>query len=339
MGIFDFFKGKKKVIKEEKTEELKTPFSQKKEKIDGTILEKQSIEKQSRIFIEELGLEQISLSDFLGLYDENEITEIEDELFNDGSFSDEYFDFNKDQDSERIECTLKQGSFEIIDAINQMKICKYDPFVMIVKDAWYGVNNEGEEVGYISFEAFYDDHPPTLRGGEYDKKYFMNEVELADFKELSANDSIMYDVKYQDFYFVRKSEYNMKKWTQKWLEQDYGHNKVVKEEKKGSKKTIKKKITDPPHWFDGEIYEEGDFVKNLGTGKGVQLNNIESSLWDTCSGFALTIKLTKSADAEEKIIDISQWFKQNNPEAHKILFLDNLFFEETLPIYMLFKIR
>ena len=77
----------------------------------------------------------------------------------------------------------------------------------------------------------------------------------------------------------------------------------------------------------------------LGTGKGVQLNNIEMSLWDTCSGFALTIKLTKSADTEEKIIDISQWFKQNNPEAHKILFLDNLLFENTIPIYLLYKIR
>ena len=200
-------------------------FINKEYNINGTILEKQSIEKQSGIFIEELGLEQISLSDFLGLYDENEITEIEDELSNDGSFSDEYFDFNKDQDSERIECTLKQGSFEIIDAINDMKICKDDPFVMIVKDAWFGDNNEGEEVGYISFEALYDNHPPTLRGGEYEKKYFMNEVELAEFEELSANDSIMYDVKYQDCYFVRKSEYNMKKWTQKWLSEDYGHNK------------------------------------------------------------------------------------------------------------------
>lgn len=104
-------------------------------------------------------------------------------------------------------------------------------------------------------------------------------------------------------------------------------------------KTNKIKLNDPPHWFDGEIYEEGDFVKNLGTGKGVQLNNIEMSLWDMCSGFALTIKLTKSADTEEKIIDISQWFKQNNPEAHKILFLDNLLFENTLPIYLLYKIR
>jgi len=39
MGIFDFFKKKKKVVKEEKTEESKTPITQKKEKIDGRQIE------------------------------------------------------------------------------------------------------------------------------------------------------------------------------------------------------------------------------------------------------------------------------------------------------------
>ena len=53
----------------------------------------------------------------------------------------------------------------------------------------------------------------------------MNQAELDEFSELSENEDIMYDVKYQDFYFVKSSEYNPKKWLEKWLSEDYGHNK------------------------------------------------------------------------------------------------------------------
>ena len=58
------------------------------------------------------------------------------------------------------------GSFEIIDHINSMKICENDPYIMIVKDSWSGENEEGEEVGYVSFETFLyaDEEPPTLKG-------------------------------------------------------------------------------------------------------------------------------------------------------------------------------
>jgi hypothetical protein len=44
-----------------------------------------------------------------------------------------------------------------------------DPFIMIVKDAYFG---EGDDDGYIFFEGFGCDDPPTLKGGEYDKKSF-----------------------------------------------------------------------------------------------------------------------------------------------------------------------
>ena len=52
----------------------------------------------------------------------------------------------------------------------------------------------------------------------------MNEEELAEFDELSENESFMYDVKYQEFYFVRTSIYNVKEWIENWFSQDYGHN-------------------------------------------------------------------------------------------------------------------
>ena len=52
----------------------------------------------------------------------------------------------------------------------------------------------------------------------------MNEEELKEFSELDENGDIMYDIKYQDFYFVRTSEYNAKEWLEKWLSENYGHN-------------------------------------------------------------------------------------------------------------------
>jgi len=179
-----------------------------------------------KINIEELDLKEITLSDFIGCYNEEDIEEIKEEILNEGSYCDEWFDFYKDDDSEIVDCTLMTGYFEIINHINEMKICQDDPFIMIVKDAWYGTNSDGDEVGYISFEAFDDDDPPTLKGGEYDKKSFMTQEELDEFYELSDNEEIMYDVKYQDFFFIRTSKYNPQEWLKKWISEDYGHNKA-----------------------------------------------------------------------------------------------------------------
>ena len=49
--------------------------------------------------------------------------------------------------------------------------------------------------------------------------------ELDEFYELSENENIMMDVKYQEFYFLKKRNYNAKEWIKKWLSEDYGHNK------------------------------------------------------------------------------------------------------------------
>ena len=183
------------------------------------------IQKIMKLNIEELGLIGISFTDMLGFYEEDEINSIVEEINEEGSYYDDWMDFNKN-DGGDVDCTLMTGSFEIIDHINNMKICVTDPFVMIVKDAWYGENFDGEEVGYISFEALYDvEEPPALKGGEYEKKRLMNDEELAEFHELSENEDIMYDVKYQDFYFIRTSKYNMNEWLKNWLADDYGHNK------------------------------------------------------------------------------------------------------------------
>ena len=181
---------------------------------------------EEKFNISELGLEQITFTDLLGLYNENDIANIKEGIASSGDYSDDVFEFWKDDESSNIDVSLMMGSFEIIDHINSMKICENDPYIMIVKDSWSGENEQGEEVGYVSFEALYaDEEPPTLKGGEYDKKSFMNDNELDEFNRLSENESIyMDDCKYQEFYFLRESEYNPKEWIEKWLSEDYGDN-------------------------------------------------------------------------------------------------------------------
>ena len=178
--------------------------------------------------INELGLKNISFSDLIGGYNEEEIDEIKEELLNEEYYQDELFEFFKDDDSNEIECSIMEGNFESIDYLNQMKLFKDDPLVMIVKDVMIGKNSDGEEISYVSFETQNsDEEPPTLKGGEYDKKTFMSEEELAEFQELLENDYITYDdAKYQEFHFIRKSLYDPKEWIQEWLSKDYGHNKA-----------------------------------------------------------------------------------------------------------------
>ena len=58
----------------------------------------------------------------------------------------------------------------------------------------------------------------------FSKKSFMNEDEMNEFYELSENEDIGFDVKYQEFFFIRHSKYKVKEWVEQWLSQDYGHN-------------------------------------------------------------------------------------------------------------------
>ena len=210
--------------KKEKAEELNIEIISEAEFINRFLDSSENSEE--RFNITELGLEQITYADLLGLYNENDIADIKKEIASSGSYDDDVFEFYKDDESGNIDVTLMMGSFEIIDDINSMKICENDPYIMIVKDSWSGENEEGEEVGYVSFEALYAaEDPPTLKGGEYDKKSFMSNDELDEFNRLSENESIyMDDCKYQEFHFLRESEYNPKEWIKKWLSEDYGHN-------------------------------------------------------------------------------------------------------------------
>ena len=150
-----------------------------------------------KLNIEQLELNGISFSDLLGLYDEGEIKSIQETIEEKDGYDDEYLSFYKDDDSGDVDVSLMTGSWEIIDHINTMKICENDPFILIVKDSWDGENSKGEDVGYTTFEVLQTgDVPPSLKGGEYDKKTIMNEEELKEFSELEENGDIMYDTSY-----------------------------------------------------------------------------------------------------------------------------------------------
>ena len=131
--------------KKEKAEELNIEIISEVEFINRFLDSSENSEE--RFNITELGLEQITYADLLGLYNENDIADIKKEIASSGSYDDDVFEFYKDDESGNIDVTLMMGSFEIIDHINSMKICENDPYIMIVKDSWSGENEEGEEVG------------------------------------------------------------------------------------------------------------------------------------------------------------------------------------------------
>jgi hypothetical protein len=65
--------------------------------------------------------------------------------------------------------------------------------------------------------------------------------------------------------------------------------------------TTKQKL---PDWFDGELYEKGDIVKNPYSGESIELNNIELSMYD------FVIK---------ELQDGLYWFRKNNAKAYMVL--------------------
>ena len=166
-----------------------------------------------KITINDLGLET-NLTDLRGsYYAEENFEKIKEELSNDEEYQDDWFYFYKD--GEDIVADIMYGTFEIIDVINSWEICKNDPFIMIVKDSYCG-----GELEYVAFDGFGCEDPPTLKGGEYDKKQFADSEELDKFNNLVENEEIENELKYQEFYFERSSNYNSKEWINKWISED-----------------------------------------------------------------------------------------------------------------------
>ena len=77
-----------------------------------------------------------------------------------------------------------------------------------------------------------------------------------------------------------------------------------------------------PDWFEGEIYEMGDEVRNPFSGETALLTADELSMYDLVKGAEMVIAMGVALDNEEciKIMkEGAEWFKEHNPEAYKIL--------------------
>jgi hypothetical protein len=76
-----------------------------------------------------------------------------------------------------------------------------------------------------------------------------------------------------------------------------------------------------PSWFKGELYEEGDTVRNRFSGEEYELNNVELSMYDFVIGSTIVLEMAggyKHTDVNElrKGLD---WFRVNNPKAYTVL--------------------
>ena len=75
-----------------------------------------------------------------------------------------------------------------------------------------------------------------------------------------------------------------------------------------------------PTWFDGELYEEGDKVRNPFSGEEFTLNPEELSMYDFIMGAQLVIEMGMT---NPKIVtDLRNgldWFRTNNKDAYMFL--------------------
>ena len=74
-----------------------------------------------------------------------------------------------------------------------------------------------------------------------------------------------------------------------------------------------------PSWFKGELYEEGDTVRNRFSGEEYELNNVELSMYDLVMGASLLSELEGSTWPIKDLRRGLDWFRKNNAEAYMVL--------------------
>jgi hypothetical protein len=81
-------------------------------------------------------------------------------------------------------------------------------------------------------------------------------------------------------------------------------------------------MTNIPDWFTGTIYNKGEEVTNSFTGKKMELNAIELSIYDFIMGYQMlteTIEPSIMGNRTKTFHKALMWFRENNPEAYHIL--------------------
>jgi len=75
-----------------------------------------------------------------------------------------------------------------------------------------------------------------------------------------------------------------------------------------------------PEWFDGEVYEEGDKVRNPFSGEEYELNEEELSMYDFIMGAQMIVQMGMTTP--RMIAELQkglEWFRTNNPKAYMVL--------------------
>ena len=73
-----------------------------------------------------------------------------------------------------------------------------------------------------------------------------------------------------------------------------------------------------PKWFKGELYKEGETVRNRFSGEEYELNNIELSMYDLVMGASI-LSETGNDWAAKDLRRGLDWFRKNNSEAYMVL--------------------
>ena len=76
-----------------------------------------------------------------------------------------------------------------------------------------------------------------------------------------------------------------------------------------------------PKWFNGELYKEGETVRNRFSGEEYELNAMELSMYDFVIGSTIVLEMAggyKHTDVSllRKGLD---WFRKNNAKAYMVL--------------------
>ena len=77
-----------------------------------------------------------------------------------------------------------------------------------------------------------------------------------------------------------------------------------------------------PKWFKGEIYPEGEEVRNPFSGDSYELNGLELSLYDFIMGCNMVFERMPHTMTTKRINEFQKaltWFRVNNPEAYYVL--------------------
>ena len=85
---------------------------------------------------------------------------------------------------------------------------------------------------------------------------------------------------------------------------------------------MKKQSTKLPKWFKGQLYDEGDTVKNPFSGEEYELNNVELSMYDFIIGSQMVFEMAPHTVTEEKVKNFNKgldWFRKHNATAYMTL--------------------